>query len=197
MADDGANLITNPGFEDTPSAPTTYGLFTAPDSQGANCRLTISTDTFHSGKQSAMMQADDFARFSLGPTKAYPVVEGDVYRIGLWVKAGADFQMQAASPGLVMRVNETGSSSKTAAFTFIYLNNTVSQAGPPVYSPESVVLGVPIDWTHIEAVIKVPAGIDRLVPTLSYWKAKGSLYVDDFSLQKVDPTMPLSAPASP
>ena len=53
MADDGAKLITNPGFEDTPSAPTAYGLFTAPDSKEDNCRFTISTDTFHSGKQAA------------------------------------------------------------------------------------------------------------------------------------------------
>jgi len=197
MADDGLNLIANPGFEDTPSAPTTYGLFMAPDSLGDNCRLTINTDTFHSGKQSAMLQADDFARFSLGPNKAFPVVAGDVYRVGVWVKAGADFQMQEGSPGLVMRMNETISSSPTAAgFTFIYLNNTVAEAAPPTYSPDPVTSTVPTDWTHIEGVVKIPAGVDQLVPTLFYWKAKGSLYVDDFSLQKVDPTTPLSAPAS-
>ena len=46
-------------------------------------------------------------------------------------------------------------------------------------------------------VVKVPAGVDHLVPTLFFWKAKGSLYVDDFSLQKVDPATPLSATASP
>jgi len=146
MADDGPNLILNPGFEETPSAPTTYGLFTAPDSLGDHCRLTISTDTFHSGKQSAMLQADDFARFSLGPNKAYPVVAGDVYRVGLWVKAGADFQMQPGSPGLVIRMNETTSSSPTqAGFTFIYLNNTVAEAAPPTYSPDPVTAVVPTD----------------------------------------------------
>ncbi|HEY0257607.1 MAG TPA: hypothetical protein VGC39_09205, partial [Candidatus Methylacidiphilales bacterium] len=139
IADDGGNLIANPGFEDVPPAPTTYGLFTAPESQGGNCRFTISTDTFHSGKQSALLQADDFSRFSLGSSKTYPVVGGDVYRVGVWVKAGADFQMQPGTPGLVIRVNHTSSSSApAAAFTFIYLNNTVSQAGPPDYSPQPV-----------------------------------------------------------
>lgn len=204
MADDGANLITNPGFENASSAPATFSLFIPPDSQGVNCRFTINTDTFHSGKQSALMQADDFARFSLNPNVTYPVVAGDLYRIGVWVKAGADFQMQPGSPGVVMRLNQTSSASPAAAvFTFIYLNNTVSQAGAPTYAPEPVTASAPTEWTHIEAVVKVSAGVDHLVPTLFFWKAKGSLYVDDFSFQKVDPATPLSplagppAPASP
>ncbi len=203
-ADNGANLIANPGFENTPSAPATFVLFIAPDSQGDKCRFTISTDTFHSGKQSALMQADDFARFCLGPNVTYPVVAGDSYRVGAWVKAGADFQMEPGSPGVAIRLNQTSSSAAVGAatdFTFIYLNNTVSQAGPPDYSPLPGSPSAPTQWTHIEAVVKVPAGDDLLVPTLFFWKAKGSLYVDDFSLQKVDPASPVtggkSAPASP
>jgi hypothetical protein len=197
-ADDGANLITNPGFEDTPYAPATFSLFIAPDSQSDNCRFTISTDTFHSGKHSALMQADDFARFCLGPNKGYAVAAGDVYRVGVWIKAGADFQMGTGSPGVVIRLNQTTGTPTTATvFTFIYLNSTVSQAGPPDFSPLPVTATAPTEWTHIEAVVKVPASVDHLVPTLFFWKAKGSLYVDDFSLQKVDPTTPLSAPASP
>ena len=196
MADDGANLIANPGFENAPDAPATFSLFIAPDSQGDNCRFTISSDTFHSGKQSALMQADDFARFSLGPNVTYPVTAGDTYRIGVWVKAGANFQTQEGSPGLVIRVNETASSSPASAgFTFVYLNGTLSQAGPPDYSPQPVSAALPTEWTHLEAVVKMPAGIDHLVPTLFFWKAKGSLYVDDFTLQKVDATTPQSTPS--
>jgi cephalosporin-C deacetylase len=197
LAGDGANLISNPGFENAPDAPATYSVFTAPDSQAANCRFTISTDSFHSGKQSALLQADDFARFSLCPIVTYPVVAGELYRVGVWVKAGADFQMEPGSPGVVIRVNQTASSTPgPAGFTFIYLDNTVSQAEPPDYSPLPASVPAPTQWTRIETVVKVPAGVDHLVPTLFYWKAKGSLYVDDFSLQKVDPTSPLSTPAS-
>ncbi|MCE0497565.1 MAG: hypothetical protein LV481_06435 [Methylacidiphilales bacterium] len=192
-ADDGANLIPNPGFENATGAPATYLLFTAPESTAANCRYTISTDTFHSGKQSALMQSDDFARFCLGPQTPFPVAAGDCYRIGVWVKAGADFQMQPDSPGVVIRVNlTTGSPPVPAAipFIFIYLNSTASQAGATDYSPLPTPSSAPAEWTHIEAVVKVPAGVDSMVPTLFFWKAKGSLYVDDFSFQKVDPTTP-------
>ena len=196
LAEDGPNLIRNPGFEDPTDAPASFSLFIPSDSQKDNCRYTISTDTFHSGKQAALMQADDFTRFSLGPNGTYPVVAGDTYRLGVWLKAGGDFQMESGSPGVVIRVNQTtGTPPKPAGFTFIYLNNTISQAGPPDYSPLPVSATLPTEWTHIEVIVKVPAGVDRMVPGLFLWKAKGSLYVDDFTLQKVDPTTPLSPAA--
>ena len=205
VADDGANLVSNPGFEDSPSAPATYTLFTASDSTGAHCRFTISTDAFHSGKQAALMQADDFARFALGPQISYPVAAGDLYRIGVWVKAGADFQMQPDSPGVVLRVNQSaGSPPLSAGLTFIYPNNTVSLAGPPDFGPLSIPPPDLTQWTHIEVVVKVPDSVDSMRPELFFWKAKGSLAVDDFSLQKVDPATPVTpvmgaapAPAAP
>ena len=193
MAEDGANLISNPGFEDAPAA---YALFTAPESKDAEGRFTISTDTFHSGNKSALMQADDFARFSLGPQATYPVVAGEVYRVGVWVMAGADFQTQPHSPGVVLRLDATSSSSVAPAdASFIYLNNTVYQAGSPDFAP--VPTPSLAQWTHLEAVVKVPDGVASLRPELFFWKAKGSLYVDDFGLQKVDPATPLSALAAP
>ncbi|HEY0256867.1 MAG TPA: acetylxylan esterase [Candidatus Methylacidiphilales bacterium] len=195
-ADESANLVSNPGFEDAPSAPAGFSLFIPADSQGANCRFTISSDTFHSGKQSALMQSDDFARFCLSPNLTYPVVAGDRCRIGAWVKAGADFQMDPGSPGLVIRLNQTASSPPTTTFTFVYLDGTASEPGTPDASPEPKTAATPAQWTHIEAVVKVPPGADHLVPTLFYWKARGSLYVDDFSLEKVNPTSPLAPPAS-
>jgi hypothetical protein len=192
-ADEGANLILNSGFEDAADAPATFSLFIAPDSEGDHCRFTISSDTFHSGKQSALMQADDFARFALSPQVSYPVVAGDLYRVGVWIKAGADFQMQPDSPGVVLRLNLTAGSPSgpaTAGFTFVYPNNTVSQAGSPDFAPLPLAASVPEQWTHVEAVIKVPTGVDFVRPELFFWKAKGSLDVDDFGLQKVDPTTP-------
>ncbi|MCE0497254.1 MAG: heparinase II/III family protein [Methylacidiphilales bacterium] len=192
-AEDGANLIPNPGFEDAPDASASYFLFTSPDSQADNCRFTISTDTFHSGKQSALMQADDFARFCLSPQGSFPVAAGDCYRVGVWVKAGADFQMQPDSPGVVIRLNMTaGTPPVGSGSDFIYLDNTVSQGQPPYSSPLPASASAPTEWTHIEAVVQVPAGVDSVVPTLFFWKAKGSLYVDDFSFQKVDPTTPVT-----
>jgi hypothetical protein len=194
QAADGANLIRNPGFEDPPDAPASYSLFTAPDSKDATCRFTITSDASHSGKQSALMQANDFARFSLGPVGDYPVAAGDLYRVGVWVKAGPDFQAQPDSPGIVLRLNlSTGSPAKpaSAGLTFVYLNNTVSQAGPPTFAPLPTPHPALTDWTHLEAVVKVPDGVDHMVPGLFFWKAKGSLFVDDFNFQKVDPSTPV------
>jgi len=166
----------------------TYNLFTAPESQTANCRLAMVTDTFHSGTQSALVQADDFARCGIGPNKTFPVVAGDCYRIGVWVKGGPDFQMQPNSPGAVVRLNlSAGTPAMGNGFFFIYLNNAVSQAGPTAPSPLQISSAVPTEWTHIEAVVKVLPGVDSVQPWLFFWKAKGSLYVDDIDFEKVDP----------
>lgn len=194
MAEDGANLIPNAGFENL-EGPATYSLFTAPESKDYNCRYTISSDTFHSGKLSALMQADGYARFAIGPVTAFPVVAGDCYRVGVWVKAGPDFQMQPGSPGVALRLNLTTGASRTPSavgLMFIYLNDAVSQAGPPSFSPRGVTAPVPTQWTHIEAVVKVPSEVDFMGPVLFFWRAKGSLYVDDFSFQKVDPATPVT-----
>jgi hypothetical protein len=205
LAADDSNLIPNPGFED--STTITYSFFVPGDSQDKNCRFAINTTTFHSGKQSALMQSDGFARFSLGPKVPYATVTGDRYRVGVWVKAGPDFQMEPGSPGLVMRLNLSlgyPPEPSSAGLTFIYPNNTVSQASSPPFSPLPTAAPSPTDWTHIEAVVEIPPGVDSVGPTLFFWKAKGSLYVDDFEFQKVDPKTPLTPmagttppPASP
>jgi hypothetical protein len=75
---------------------------------------------------------------------------------------------------------------------FIYLDSTASQAVPPTFSPINVPGAIPVEWTHMEAVVKVPAGVGFMTPELFFWRAKGSLYVDDFTFQKVDSTTPLT-----
>jgi hypothetical protein len=183
---DDTNLVTNPGFE---SGHAAYGLFIGPESSGDNCRFTTSTDTFHSGQQAAIMQADDFARFSLCAQVPAALVAGDVYRVGVWVKAGADFQAQPGSTGVVLRLNPEAGSPVVAVpdgFIFAYANSTISMAAPPGFAPLPVAAPDLTSWTHLEAVIKIPAGVDHYVPALFFWRAKGSLYVDDFSFEKVD-----------
>ncbi|MEJ0000483.1 MAG: hypothetical protein WDO13_15795 [Verrucomicrobiota bacterium] len=43
-------------------------------------------------------------RCSLGPNTMYPVRTGDHYRVGVWIKPGADFQRQPGTPGVVLRL---------------------------------------------------------------------------------------------
>jgi len=192
---DDTNLVTNPGFE---SGHAAYTLFIGPESSSANCRFTISPDTFHSGQQSALMQADDFARFSLCAQVSTALVAGDVYRVGVWVKAGTDFQAQPGSPGVVLRLNPEAGSPPAAistGFIFVYANATISMAGPPDFGPRTVATPDLTSWTHLEAVVKIPDGVDHYAPALFFWRAKGSLYVDDFTFQKVDPGTSLTTAA--
>jgi hypothetical protein len=186
-ADDSAsNLVPNPGFEE---GQTGYYLFVAPDSTSMNCRYTIDTKSFHSGAQSALMQADDFARFAVGPAAPIPVGTGERYKVGVWVKAGSDFQAQPGTPGVVLRLNLFQNNGPSpSGLILIYLNNTVSQG----VFPAAVTTPLSKDWTHIEAVVEVPAAVDGMSPVLFSWKGKGSLNVDDFTLEKVDATTPVS-----
>ncbi len=193
-ADDAPNLVPNSGFEDGDSG---FGIFPAADSKAMNCRFSIDTQTFHTGKQAALVQADDFARVSIGPNVPIPVMSGERYRIGVWVKPGSDFQMQPGSPGLVMRLNLSQNNAPSpSGLIFIYLNDTVFPINTSPNAPLAITAPLSADWTHIEAVVEIPASVDSIQPVLYFWKAKGSLYVDDFTLQKVDAATPLSAMAA-
>lgn len=191
-----ANLVQNPGFEDGDSG---YYQFVGGDSKAMNCRYSIDKAVFHTGTQSALMQADDFARAGLGPKAPFQVAAGEHYRVGAWVKAGADYQAQPGSPGVVLRLNflqksADGSSlgASPAGLYFAYLNSTASVTTTPPMAPLKVTAPAPTAWTHIEVVVEVPAGVDVIAPVLFFWKAKGSLNIDDFSLEKVDASIPVT-----
>ena len=100
-------------------------------------------------------------------------------------------------PGVVLRLNLTAGNPPAPSpfgLIFIYLDNSVSQSAPPDFGPLPVASVAPTQWTHINAVVKVPAGVDFIAPELFFWKAKGSLYVDDFSSKRSIPK-PLSLPS--
>jgi hypothetical protein len=190
-AQDDSNLVKNPGFEEGNS---NYNLFVGGDSKDKNCRFSIDSTTAHSGTQSALLQADDFARVALGPQVPIPVISGERYRVGVWVKPGADFQTQPGSPGVVMRLNLSQNNGPSpAGLIFIFLNDTVFPINTPPSAPLAITAPLSADWTHIEAIVEVPDNVDSIQPVLYLWKAKGSLYVDDFTFQKVDAATPLSA----
>jgi hypothetical protein len=190
-AADDANLVANPGFEDG-DLTADYYLGVPGDSKEMNCRVSLDKTTFHSGMQSALMQADGFARCSIGPKiPCHPLNGGERYRVGVWVKPGPDFQAQPGTPGVVLRMNPTSGFPAVAGESiFINLDNTVSMGG---IAPPASTKPLGTDWTHLEAVIEVPSGVDSMGPVLFMWKAKGSLYVDDFTFEKVDAATPLTA----
>ncbi len=187
---DADNLVDNPGFENGTSR---FYLGVAADSKTMNCRVSVDKANAHTGAQSALMQADDFARVSFGPVATIPVKPAEHYRVGVWVKPGSDFQMQPGTPGLVMRLNlSQDNAPSSAGLIFIFLDDTVFPIGTPPNAPLAITTPLSADWTHIEAVVEVPDNVDGIQPVLFFWKAKGSLNVDDFTFEKVDASVPLS-----
>ena len=119
-ADDTSPYIDNPGFE---TGEAGYYLAVAGDSKDMKCRFAMDTTTFHSGKQSALLQADDFARFGIGPkVPCHPLSGGERYRVGVWVKPGADFKAMPGTPGVVLRMNPASGFPPTAAASMIFIN---------------------------------------------------------------------------
>ena len=53
-------------------------------------------------------------------------------------------------------------------------------------------VGLPKAWTQIKAVIEIPSGVDSILPALFSWWTKGALYADDFSIEKVDASTPVT-----
>ena len=194
---DVASLISNSGFEEGDSG---FYLNVAGDSKDAKCRFSIDKTTFHSGAQALLLQSDDFARYGVGvKVPIHPLAGGDRYRVGVWIKAGADFQTQPGSPGVVLRLDPASGYPPTPASSLIFINldGTVATG---IFPPKNM-KPLPKDWTHLEAIIEVPQGMDSMGATLFVWKAKGSLDVDDFTFEKVDSSTALTTvvpcPSSP
>ena len=174
-------LITNGGFE---NGTTGWSIWIPDESKSANCRFEVSTDSPHSGVNCVHLQADDFARFCIG-TSAIPVQAGDRYRVTAWVRAEAAAQMRPQSHGLppaagfVIRLNlRQGDADAAGGHLFIGLGNQVLRDTPAEWTKD-----LPKEWTKVEAVVEIPTGVDAVLPALFMWWAKGTISVDDFSVE--------------
>jgi hypothetical protein len=188
-ADDSTNLISNGSFE---NGTTEFGSFIPAESQGDNCRFTTTAEAAHSGSLGALLQSDNFSRYGIAASASTGIVSGQRYRIGIWVKPGPDFQVKPGTPGFLIRVNlNQGATVSPGGHIFIFPDGSVSRGSQtPAYPAKTSPL--PADWSHVEAVIEAPADADSMNPSFFSWLAKGSLYADDFTAEKVDPSTPLS-----
>ncbi len=193
----GQELVVNGDFE---NGATGWSIWIPDESQDKNCRFDVVSDSPHGGTSCARMQSDDFARFSIGSgATGFPVQPGDHYRVSVWVKADAAAQIRSKSPGFVIRFNlRHGNQDAEGGHLLIELGDHVARN-----VPADDVSKLPKKWTKVEAVVEIPAGVDTVVPSLFSWWIKGTLFVDDFSVQKVEASTPVtpvsensSAPAS-
>ncbi len=178
------SLVPDGGFENGIAG---WKVFIPEESKDKNCRFEIISDSPHSGTTCVRLQSDDFARFSIG-LGLLPVQAGDRYRVSVWLKADAGAQVRANAPGFVIRLGlRQGDADAEGGHLFIAPGNRVTRSIPA--DPASV---LPKQWTQLEAVIEIPPGVDAMGPSLFSWWTSGTILADDFSIEKVDATTPLT-----
>ena len=175
----GQELVENGGFEDGVAG---WTLFVPDESQDKNCRFDVSNDSPHSGTTCLRLQSDDVARFSVGAVAGFPVQPGEHYRVTAWVRADSAARVRPKAPGFVIRLNlRQGNTDAAGGHLFIELGNVVSRDTPAESSS-----ALPKGWTKVEAVVEIPTGVDTVFPSFFSWWVAGTLFVDDFSIEKVD-----------
>ena len=130
-------------------------------------------------------------RFGVGAGLPIRVQAGEHYRVEAWVRADAAAELHAKAPGFVIRLNlRQGDADAAGEHLYIELGNVVSRDTPAESKAQ-----LPKEWTKVEAVVEIPAGVDELMSLRSSRERewKGTLFVDDFSVEKVE----TSTPATP
>ncbi len=182
-------LLTNGGFE---NGTTGWTIFIPAESETKGCTFDVVATSPHSGASCAHLHSDDFGRFGIGGN-LIPVKSGEHYRVTAWVRAEIAAQVQPKTPGFVIRLNLLqGQVDAPGGHLYIEFGNTVSRGQAPTGSAASL----PQEWTKVEAVVEIPAGVDSIGPSLFSWWVKGDFFVDDFSIQKVDASVPANSVAN-
>jgi peptidoglycan/xylan/chitin deacetylase (PgdA/CDA1 family) len=186
----GDNLLSNGGFEEGTKG---WSIFAPPDAQGADAKIDATGDAPHEGGQAGAMSCSAPVRFAIvNFVKGTNFVPGDRMRISAWVKAGSDFQPQPGTPGFMVRVsmfNDPSGSQGTSEGLF-YVGMSGGVKGPDTSSFKDQ--EIPKDWTKVEGVFEVVPDTARMNACAFIWKGTGTLFVDDFRLEAVDKSTPLS-----
>jgi len=176
-ADAGPELVTNPGFE---SGTQDWSVFVPDESMEKNCQFTISNDNPHSGAACGEMNAGDFARFAVAH-KPLAVNPGDHDQICAWFRADASTAYPPRTPGFAIRLMLNGGHHLQ-----INAEGVITPSNPATLKNP-----MPTVWTQVSVVIEIPPGVTTTsLEFFSY--AKGPLYLDDVSVQKVDPSVPVT-----
>jgi hypothetical protein len=171
------NAIPNGGFE---LGTAGWSAFVPDESKAKNCRFDVVHDNPHGGASCAVLASDDFARHAVG-VKPIPVQPGEHYRVSAWVRADSKAVVKPGGAGFVLRLTLHGSDSASSTNLNLVLGNRINLSHtPPPSDP------LPSVWTKTEAIIAVPAAISSIGVDLFVHYAKGAIYVDDVSFEKVD-----------
>ncbi|XHR30956.1 MAG: hypothetical protein ACFUZC_10395 [Chthoniobacteraceae bacterium] len=176
--------LVNPGFEDP--FKNGWDLWISPDSLPNNCHCEVTTETPHSGSACLKLSADAISRFSAGRKEVFPVQAAERYRIGIWVRGDAEFANSSAV--FLVRITLAPAISGSGSdLLHIGLDGKITRnADPYTNAPLSA------QWKRVTAVFEIPATAQKMGIGVFLWNAKGNIYIDDFTLEKVDAATPLS-----
>ena len=176
------SLVPDGGFENGIGS---WKMWVPDESKDQNCHFDVVPDNPHAGAACVRLQSDDFARFAIS-SGSYPVQAGEHYHFSVWVRADAAAEIRPNAPGFAIRVNfHSAGAGAPSDPLFIGPGNRVKPGTPANPTWKHLT-----EWTQIEAVIEIPAGVDAIAPSLFDWWGKGALYADDFSIEKVDASTP-------
>lgn len=179
--------IANGGFE---SGLSGWSKFIPAEAVGKNPSVTVvANGDPHSGSSVARLYADSPTRIGIS-TARLPVVPGERYRIGGWVKGDEGVQVQGGSAGVLARLvllNAAGSDLPGGHY-YIGFDQWLGRNLEPPANPL-----LPSEWTRIDAVVEIPAGAAEVVPGFFTWRAgDGAVYWDDVYFEKVPGSTPLT-----
>ena len=177
----------NPGFEN--GAEEGWSMWVPSDSKEVNCHRALSKENPHSGAACLKLTADQFSRFSVSPKQTFSVQSGERYRISFWIRGMAE--IAANNPGFIARITLSPTSPGIGGNgTDLYnlsLDGKLKVNGVPSYTS-----GIPSLWTRVSSVIGIPDGVNKMSLGLFMVQAKGDVFLDDVSVEKVDSNTPLS-----
>jgi hypothetical protein len=177
-------LSGNGGFE---SGKTDWNLYVPGDSESKGCQFAIASGSgAHSGNACAELTSTEIARFCIGHTPV-PLTSGERYRLTLWYRAGAQTEFAAKTAGISVRMAfRKGRDDVPGGKLQIGAEGLIVAGNPPLIQKS-----FPKEWTLLQVVIQAPPYVDNVsFDVFSY--AKGSVYFDDFSFEKVDSTTPVT-----
>ncbi|WP_309400146.1 hypothetical protein [Cerasicoccus maritimus] len=154
--------------------------FIPQDSENSGAAFYFSNQQPHSGEVCAVMAATEDARFAISPKGGRIAVEpGQVIEFSVWIKAGNDFMIKDGTPGFIIRID------------YLQGDNTVGKRfidweGAATASPPKSAALISSEWTQVQARITTPENADGIRASIFFWRASGSLYLDDFEIIPLD-----------
>lgn len=178
-----SNLAANPGFE----KPLREGwsLFIPGEAKDKGCAVTNAPG--RTG-QAAVIESPVATRYALASGLKLTNA-GERYRFRVWMKADPSAAALGDTPGAVLRVIFSDPSGKDLRTGFALANGTAMADGGKM---EASKVPLPRDWKMLELVIDSPEGVATVNYNLFSWRAKGRIFWDDFSLERVGKEVALS-----